>query len=327
LTSRAFFASVAGMKLLEVAVMGFCAAALASAQPVPAVPDFHLPDVDDDSPRAGQTVSPRDYLLQVSAYYFSDASCSYCRSQIGHLENIEADLRRTNPDLNIEIIGINKHDKASYNRVLTLFYTLPWLQDTAMGPTWAAWKAVWRDVQVVDAQNRLVGVFNLTSHDLGQEANRNTLKQMLLQAAVAKDIDKNGIADDWQEVMLREPLASPTQDFDKDGRPEFEEYAFGTDPRDPLSLSSAQFAFQGNGVLRVLKFSYRQRAGNAVQYTAQLSNDLAAWRDLYFEPKVIRTIKPLYDGTGTTLVTWEIPAPKEAGAKSFVRVVASPATR
>jgi hypothetical protein len=37
-------------------------------------PDFHLVDVNTNSPRGLNTmVSPRDYLLQVSAYYFGDA--------------------------------------------------------------------------------------------------------------------------------------------------------------------------------------------------------------------------------------------------------------
>ena len=37
------------------------------------VPDFRLPDVNPKSPRYDTTVSPRDYLLQVSGYYFGAA--------------------------------------------------------------------------------------------------------------------------------------------------------------------------------------------------------------------------------------------------------------
>jgi hypothetical protein len=40
------------------------------AQPVP---DFSLPDVNAGSPRTRTMVSPRDYLLQVSGYYFGQA--------------------------------------------------------------------------------------------------------------------------------------------------------------------------------------------------------------------------------------------------------------
>jgi hypothetical protein len=37
------------------------------------LPDFHLKDVSYTSPRRNTLVSPRDYLRQVSAYYFTDA--------------------------------------------------------------------------------------------------------------------------------------------------------------------------------------------------------------------------------------------------------------
>ena len=40
------------------------------AQPVP---DFSLRDVNTASPRANALVSPRDYVLQVSGYYFGAA--------------------------------------------------------------------------------------------------------------------------------------------------------------------------------------------------------------------------------------------------------------
>jgi hypothetical protein len=38
------------------------------------VPDFSLLDVNDTSPRSGETVSPRDYAGQVSAWYFGHAT-------------------------------------------------------------------------------------------------------------------------------------------------------------------------------------------------------------------------------------------------------------
>jgi hypothetical protein len=38
------------------------------------VPDFKLQDVSVSSPRAGATVSPRDYIMQVSGYYFGEAT-------------------------------------------------------------------------------------------------------------------------------------------------------------------------------------------------------------------------------------------------------------
>ncbi|MBI4658330.1 MAG: hypothetical protein HY735_05710 [Verrucomicrobia bacterium] len=37
------------------------------------VPDFHLTDTNPNSERNSVRVSPRDYLLQVSGYYFGAA--------------------------------------------------------------------------------------------------------------------------------------------------------------------------------------------------------------------------------------------------------------
>ncbi|MBP88378.1 MAG: hypothetical protein CMJ64_16960 [Planctomycetaceae bacterium] len=37
-------------------------------------PAFQLEDVNPDSPRFGESVSPRDYLSQVSAWYFGHST-------------------------------------------------------------------------------------------------------------------------------------------------------------------------------------------------------------------------------------------------------------
>jgi hypothetical protein len=37
-------------------------------------PDFHLLDVSSESPRRQTVVSPRDYIMQVSGYYFTQAT-------------------------------------------------------------------------------------------------------------------------------------------------------------------------------------------------------------------------------------------------------------
>jgi hypothetical protein len=52
------------------AVLPLVLAVTTLAQPEP---EFRLRDVDTDSPRANALVSPRDYLLQVSGYYFGAA--------------------------------------------------------------------------------------------------------------------------------------------------------------------------------------------------------------------------------------------------------------
>jgi hypothetical protein len=60
---------------------------------------------------------------------------------------------------------------------------LPWLQDTKQANVWAAWSVNWRDVVILDDQNNVVAVYNLSSHDLSMSANYAELRTMLLNAA------------------------------------------------------------------------------------------------------------------------------------------------
>jgi hypothetical protein len=62
---------------------------------------------------------------------------------------------------------------------------LPWLQDIAAQNVWTSWAVEYRDVVVLDVENQSVGVYNLTSHDLGVPANYDTLKAILVTAASA----------------------------------------------------------------------------------------------------------------------------------------------
>jgi len=52
---------------------------------------------------------------------------------------------------------------------------LPWLQDTEQQDVWHSWEVRFRDVVFLDAQNRPVAVFNLTDHNLSEEAEYDSL--------------------------------------------------------------------------------------------------------------------------------------------------------
>jgi len=54
-------------------VLAFTSLAV-SVRSATVAPDFHLEDVNDDSVRFDTIVSPRDYVLQVTGYYFGHAS-------------------------------------------------------------------------------------------------------------------------------------------------------------------------------------------------------------------------------------------------------------
>jgi hypothetical protein len=59
-----------GIALMAFAAIDFRAAAQGVAEPKP---DFLVRDVNPNSPRNGKAVSPRDYRLQISAFYFGAA--------------------------------------------------------------------------------------------------------------------------------------------------------------------------------------------------------------------------------------------------------------
>lgn len=56
--------------LMALATLAFPARGQAPQEPKS---DFLLRDVNPNSPRNGKVVSPRDYRLQISAYYFGAA--------------------------------------------------------------------------------------------------------------------------------------------------------------------------------------------------------------------------------------------------------------
>lgn len=71
----------------------------------------------------------------------------------------------------------------SGNDLMVAGRTLPWLQDDAATKAWVSWGVFWRDVYVLDGENRLVAIYNLTEHDLTDPANYAELKAILLAAA------------------------------------------------------------------------------------------------------------------------------------------------
>ncbi len=73
----------------------------------------------------------------------------------------------------------------SGNASITAGRTLPWLQDVLATDVWKSWAVEYRDVVVLDQENRPVAVYNLTTYDLGNPANFAQLKSILVGAANA----------------------------------------------------------------------------------------------------------------------------------------------
>lgn len=59
---------------------------------------------------------------------------------------------------------------------------LPILQDDTTEDVWNDWGATWRDVYVVDGDNEVYAVFNLTTYSLADSANYAALYDLLVDA-------------------------------------------------------------------------------------------------------------------------------------------------
>jgi peroxiredoxin len=155
------------------------------------VPDFSLEDVNTTSTLFGTNVSPRDYDGNVTAFYFGLATCSYCTAQFGHLNTMQNDFDTNDPNLGIEIVGINLAGRESGNSSITAGNNIPWLQDVDLdqngeADAWEDWQAQLRDVIIVDAQNKEVSKINVTSNDLADAANYTLLRTMITDAIAAE---------------------------------------------------------------------------------------------------------------------------------------------
>jgi hypothetical protein len=83
----------------------------------------------------------------------------------------------------IRILGINEAGQESGNSLIVSGRTIPWLQDTDSEHVWSDWKVTYRDVVVLDPENRVAAVYNLTEHDLSVPANYDSLKALLVRVA------------------------------------------------------------------------------------------------------------------------------------------------
>ena len=81
----------------------------------------------------------------------------------------------------IHILGINAVSEASGNSLITP--PRPWLQDTSAQNVWNRWEVTWRDVIVLDSNNEVAGIYNLTDHSLAVAANYDSLKALLVKVA------------------------------------------------------------------------------------------------------------------------------------------------
>ena len=93
------------------------------------------------------------------------------------------ELDTTATTLPIRILGVNETGQESGNSAIVVGNTIPWLQDTAAQNVWSDWKVTYRDVIILDDENRVAGIYNLTDHNLHNPADYNARKALLIQIA------------------------------------------------------------------------------------------------------------------------------------------------
>ena len=147
------------------------------------MPDFSLPDVNPYSSSVGTTISVRDQLQKISGWYFIKATWSYCRGQFALLTNLQNDLKQEHPELEINILSINQIGAENGTTSFTEAHALPMVNDSETDNIWVAWESQWRDFYILNRNNELIEVYNLTQHNLNDENNYNELKQKLIDAA------------------------------------------------------------------------------------------------------------------------------------------------
>lgn len=76
---------------------------------------------------------------------------------------------------------MNETGQEEYNSLAVEGKTGPWLQDVEHA-VWTLWNAQWRDVIVLDEENRQVAVFNLFENGLGEPENYEALRAILVAA-------------------------------------------------------------------------------------------------------------------------------------------------
>jgi hypothetical protein len=96
---------------------------------------------------------------------------------------MQAEIVAAHPAKTVRVLGVNAVGQESDNALMCSGRVLPWLQDTAQQNVWGSWNVTWRDVFVLDTQNRVKRIYNLTDYDLAIPANYDTLKSILLNAA------------------------------------------------------------------------------------------------------------------------------------------------
>lgn len=303
-------------RIVRVALVLVPAVLLGQAAPMP---DFRLDDINPGSPRAGTGVSPRDYVLGISVFYFASLGCDYCRSQYGHLETVLREVTAARPGLRVSMVAVNHvSDGNRPGPGEAVSGAIPWLQDTGSVRAWERWQVEWRDLVVLDAFNRPVSRDNLTERDLGEPRRREALRDGLLALAEPADTDGDGLPDVWEIYWSGGLELEPDGDPDGDGFDNRTEWAMGTNPLDAASRPQISVTLERTGDRPGVWVTFR-RFGGRVPLRVETSRDWTDWGGWEDWAGDATGYQDTYDGTGTMRVRFPLAGAAEAPF-GFVRV-------
>ena len=114
------------------------------------------------------------------------------------MQQLQDELDLDYPELDIGIIGVNELGyggclpkqadvECSGNVAMTNGRDLPWLQEDESNNVWDQWAVNYRDVVILDADNRIFAIYNVTDHNLSQPDGYAGLRAILLAAAGVTD--------------------------------------------------------------------------------------------------------------------------------------------
>jgi hypothetical protein len=103
---------------------------------------------------------------------------------------MQGELDTTTTALPIHLFGVNEAGHESGNFQMTEGMSIPLLQDTPGVNAWGSWQVTLRDLVFLNTQNKVILVYNLTTHDLTDTVNFNFVKNQLLQAAGATHAER-----------------------------------------------------------------------------------------------------------------------------------------
>jgi hypothetical protein len=89
----------------------------------------------------------------------------------------------TQAGFDVTILGVNAIGLEAGNPGVTAGRDLAWLQDVPEESVWESWGVTYRDVIILDANNVVVGIYNVTQHNLADAANYAELRGAFEAAA------------------------------------------------------------------------------------------------------------------------------------------------